>query len=478
VRAKTRKSMAAGKVSLALARTSEFNRKESLWEWMSSLTQAETWRGLSAKSMLQSSRFDNLISFLILANSLTIGLEADYAAQNITEAAPWPYRVFEVFFCAVFTCEISLRVWAYKKSFFLKRDQSVLWNYFDLLVVAAQLVQEAIEFFRPSSEGNDADNLRILRVLRVLRIVRIFRLVRVLHLIGELRTIVSSIMGSFRSLFWTVILLLLLMYIVGVWFLQSVTDHFVQQRGDEGGGGALSSGEDQLRKHFDSLARTILSLWQALSGGVNWGEVANPLISEVQPLLGVAFAAYIAFALLALMNVVTGVFVQTALHSAEQEEESFLTSQIIQLFHKCKDDDSWGCITEQDLEERLDDPELAKEWKNISVSADEAHYVFALLDVDETGEVQFEEFLSACLRLKGNAKSLDMLIQLQESRHNTKVLEELFERLEDSVAGISASLQLLQSERCKSPQEPRSSSADAPGPRHSSRSGPTLSPGA
>jgi len=120
VRAKTRKSMAAGKVSLALARTSEFNRKESLWEWMSSLTQAETWRGLSAKSMLQSSRFDNLISFLILANSLTIGLEADYAAQNITEAAPWPYRVFEVFFCAVFTCEISLRVWAYKKSFFLE----------------------------------------------------------------------------------------------------------------------------------------------------------------------------------------------------------------------------------------------------------------------------------------------------------------------------------------------------------------------
>jgi len=323
----------------------------------------------------------------------------------------------------------------------LKRDQSVLWNYFDLLVVAAQLVQEAIEFFRPSSEGNDADNLRILRVLRVLRIVRIFRLVRVLHLIGELRTIVSSIMGSFRSLFWTVILLLLLMYIVGVWFLQSVTDHFVQQRGDEGGGGALSSGEDQLRKHFDSLARTILSLWQALSGGVNWGEVANPLISEVQPLLGVAFAAYIAFALLALMNVVTGVFVQTALHSAEQEEESFLTSQIIQLFHKCKDDDSWGCITEQDLEERLDDPELAKEWKNISVSADEAHYVFALLDVDETGEVQFEEFLSACLRLKGNAKSLDMLIQLQESRHTKRVLEDALARLEENVTKITDTIQ-------------------------------------
>jgi len=362
----------------------------------------------------------------------------------------------------------------------LKRDQSVLWNYFDLLVVAAQLVQEAIEFFRPSSEGNDADNLRILRVLRVLRIVRIFRLVRVLHLIGELRTIVSSIMGSFRSLFWTVLLLLLMMYIVGVWFLQTVTDHFITRAAFDGDGELIpfSSGEESLKGHFGSLGWTILSLWQALSGGVDWSDVGDPLMNEIDWFLGLAFAAFIAFSLLALMNVVTGVFVQTALHSAEREEENFLTDQIIALFHKCKSDGNWGCISEQDLDDRLADPDMAKEWKNINVTADEAKYVFALLDVDESGEVQFEEFLSACLRLRGNAKSLDMLIQLQESRHNTKVLEELFERLEDSVAGISASLQLLQSERCKSPQEPRSSSADAPGPRHSSRSGPTLSPGA
>jgi len=318
----------------------------------------------------------------------------------------------------------------------LKRDQSVLWNYFDLLVVAAQLVQEAIEFFRPSSEGNDADNLRILRVLRVLRIVRIFRLVRVLHLIGELRTIVSSIMGSFRSLFWTVLLLLLMMYIVGVWFLQSVTDHFLAKGSDF----IPSTGEDKLREHFHSLGQTILSLWQALSGGVDWGDVADPLMSEVEPLLGVAFAAFIAFAILALMNVVTGVFVQTALHSAEQEEETFLTDQIIALFHKCKGGDDWGCITERDLELRLADPDMAKEWKNINVSADEATYVFALLDVDGNGEVQFEEFLSACLRLRGSAKSLDMLIQLQESRHAKKVLEDMIIGIQENVKMIADSL--------------------------------------
>jgi hypothetical protein len=461
---KNRQSLAAGKVSLALLRHSE-TKPATLMEWIWSLTQRRTYRGLTAARILASSRFDNVISILILGNSLTIGLEADYAARNVTDAIPWPYRYFEILFCVVFTSELALRVWVQKMSFFLRGSGSrVLWNYFDLVVVGAQLVQEGIELAKSNaSDKNDAGNLRILRILRVLRIVRIFRLVRVLHLISELRTIVSSIMGSFRSLFWTVILLLLMMYIVGVWFLQSVTDHFIERPAVDSDGDYIdyTLGETQLRKHFDSLAQTILSLWQALSGGVDWSDVADPLISEVEPLLGIGFAAFIAFALLALMNVVTGVFVQTALHSAEAEEESFLTDQIIQLFHKCKNDDSWGCLSETDLEARLEDPELAKEWKNISVTADEAQYVFALLDVDEAGEVQFEEFLSACLRLKGNAKSLDMLIQLQESRHNMKVLSDKLDSISKTSDSLQGKLsQILQNEAHKSPKQPGHSGLD------------------
>eukprot|EP00959_Pyramimonas_sp_CCMP1952_P021434 452083-Pyramimonas_sp.AAC.1 len=106
-------------------------------------------------------------------------MEADYAAQNVTDTAPIAYRVFEVFFCIVFTTELVLRVYVYKLEFFLKREVGVLWNYFDLLVVTAQLVQECFEYIQSSANGNnDAGNLRILRILRVLRIVRIFRLVR------------------------------------------------------------------------------------------------------------------------------------------------------------------------------------------------------------------------------------------------------------------------------------------------------------
>jgi Ca2+-binding EF-hand superfamily protein len=268
-----------------------------------------------------------------------------------------------------------------------------------------------------------------------------------------------------------------------------VTDHLIERSDVDSDGNdiGLSVGEARLRRHFDSLGQTILSLWQSLSGGIDWSEVADPLTSEVGFLLGLGFAAFIAFSLLALMNVVTGVFVQTALHSAEQEEEEFLTSQIIQLFQKCKDNsertgprghsarsaDIWGCITEQELEERLGDPALAKEWSNISVSADEAQYVFALLDVEEKGEVQFEEFLSACLRLKGNAKSLDMLIQLQESRHNAKVIEEFLTRIEDSVSNLPQYLQDKMGQESPKSQDGKDGRKAFPrSPRHSGSEAP------
>merc|ERR1740121_2321692 len=102
-----------------------------------------------------------------------------------------------------------------------------------------------------------------------------------------------------------------MIYIVGVYFTQAVTDHFLEKEGSN------NEREEMLQYFFGSLGRTVLSLWQAMSGGADWDNMVGPMIIEVDPFLGVAFAAYIAFAILALMNVVTGVFVQTALQSAK-----------------------------------------------------------------------------------------------------------------------------------------------------------------
>lgn len=299
-----------------------------------------------------------------------------------------------------------------------------MWNYFDTFVVTAQLVEMFFEFIARSS-SMDATNFRVLRVLRILRLVRILRVVRVLHLISELRAIVSSIAGSFRSLVWVVVLLLLMMYIVAVFFTQSLTDHLVDVKKETGY--ELSADETELYRLFGSLARAMLSLWQSMSGGIDWDSAAGPFYREVSFLTGFAFSAFIAFALLALMNVVTGVFVQTALLSARQEEDAFMTSQIVSLFAMTERDSS-ETITWSEVEESLMNPATAKEWKSIGVQAADARYLFRLLDLEGDGQVAFEEFMGGALRLSGPAKAVDLLTVMQENRkHEDELNEQLFE---------------------------------------------------
>lgn len=139
------------------------------------------------------------------------------------------------------------------------------------------------------------------------------------------------------------------------------------------------------------------------------------------------------------MNVVTGVFVQTALQSAMKEEDSFMTDQIISLF-RLADKDKSSTISWDEVTDSLEDPKTAKEWKNIGVQAESARYLFKLLDLEGNNEVAFDEFLGGCLRLNGQAKSIDLLTVMQENRRREEdgvQNFEIMEELRDVVGGMN-----------------------------------------
>lgn len=388
---------------------------------------------MSVSELIRTPLFDNIVGSIILLNAAVIGCQTDYNAREQTDHVPLVFYIFEQFFAAWFTLELVLRIYVFKCRFFKPCSEGWVWNYFDFFVVMAQLLEVFFELVARSS-SIDAGNFRVLRVLRILRLVRILRVVRVLHLISELRTIVSSIVGSFRSLVWVVVLLLLMIYIVAVFFTQSITDVVVELKKD-GKSFDKDEGLTTLTEYFGSLGRAILSLWQAMSGGLDWDTLAWPLFKDISITTGFAFAAFIAFALLALMNVVTGVFVQTALLSAREEEDSFMASQIIALFN-IADKDGSATISWQEIVESLDDPQMAKEWKSIGVQAADARYLFKLLDLEGKGEVAFEEFMGGCLRLSGGAKAIDVLTIMQEARKNEDKSEQNWEALTTALVDV------------------------------------------
>merc|ERR1712187_738810 len=53
------------------------------------------------------------------------------------------------------------------------------------------------------------------------------------------------------------------------------------------------------------------------------------------------------------------------------------------------------------------------------IDASQAQALFMLLDVDESGEVNVDEFVKGCMRLKGSARSMDVNMLLYE---NEKIL--------------------------------------------------------
>jgi hypothetical protein len=301
--------------------------------------------------------------------------------------------VADISFCAVFTLELVLRLLAHRMEFFTMAGSS--WNVFDLALVILQLGSE-------TSCAVVQVHSHFISVLRTLRLIRITRLIRFVRVIEELRTMLSSIAGSLKNLIWTLILLLGLIYTVAVGITETVA-----MQGPEV--------DSELIFWFGSLGRTMLTLFESITGGISWDCAVRPLIQEISGFMGFAFCFYISFCSFAMMNVVTGVFVNEASMRAQEDKDTYLANHISELFFQ--DPGQVDCqITWEDFQEKLACPDMQEYFKAINVDVSEAQGFFGLLDVDGSGSVDPDEVVSGCLRLRGQAKAIELSLLMKQTR--------------------------------------------------------------
>merc|ERR1712187_134110 len=62
----------------------------------------------------------------------------------------------------------------------------------------------------------------------------------------------------------------------------------------------------------------------------------------------------------------------------------------------------------------LEVPQMLEAFKAINIDVSEAKGLFKFLDLDNSGEVNCEEFIDGCLRLSGPAKALDLSVLMRE----------------------------------------------------------------
>lgn len=141
------------------------------------------------KSIVESRSFNALITFVIVINAITLGLETSPGAMEVAGPALLAIDTAALW---VFSVEIGLKLWLYRSRFFRGG-----WNVFDFAIVTIAWLPAAGP----------------LSVLRALRIMRVLRLVSV---IPQMRTVVGALFKALPGMGSILAVLMLVFYIAAV----------------------------------------------------------------------------------------------------------------------------------------------------------------------------------------------------------------------------------------------------------------------
>jgi len=388
------------------------------------------------------------MGFLIIVSTVIIGTEIEYTAVNLTRSPPAVLLPINAVCNLLFFVELVMRMTAKGRDFFYEQD-SRAWNCFDLFCVASSILDAGSNLTQASSSNGGGSvsaangmKFKAAKVARLTRLVRAFRLSRLLRFLRALRTLVLSILSTLKSLAWALLLLLVIFYIFSALLTIGVTEYRINMHESSRTSALSSVGEKNLKnadRYWGTLFTSHYTLFLSLTGGIGWEEPIE-ILWKVGSIYGVVFLIYIAFSFFAVLNVVTGVFCESAIANAQKDQEAMIhqveenrrdySDRLRKLFNKCDDGES-GWISYELFAEKLKDDNLLLFFQALEIDVHDAKEFFRLLDTDQGGVVDFEELLMGCMKMKGAAKSLDMMRVMQDTRRLLRKMTDIAEFLDE-----------------------------------------------
>mmetsp|Transcript_102726 Transcript_102726/g.199112 ORF Transcript_102726/g.199112 Transcript_102726/m.199112 type:complete len:436 (-) Transcript_102726:78-1385(-) len=360
--------------------------------------------------IVRSMPFHVSMSVVILFHALSIGLttDAELSAVMAKEEPDKMWAIMDICFSAVFTLELILRILAERLLFFFGEER--MWNLFDTVLVILSIIDTVLNNMSYDGTG-DLAAARMVRFVRFVRLVRLARAVRAIH---SLRLFIHSIIASGISLIWCLVIISFVMYFFVSVFLNGITEH-VRSNPDDPSTAALA-------EYYGSVWKAMVTLFMSISGGVDWKDAMEPLL-HVHWLYEMTFVFFIYFMFFGVLNIVVSAFVQAAAEIAKKDREFLVHQELesseaynkkIRAFFAEADKDQSGMLSWEEFEDHLKNPKVSAYFASLELDVTHAHRLFKLLDVNRSNEVGLDEFLDGCVRLKGEAKSIDVNMLVYE----------------------------------------------------------------
>merc|ERR1712232_171956 len=155
----------------------------------------------------------------------------------------------------------------------------------------------------------------------------------------------------------------------------------------------------------------------SITSGWSWGQCLLPLGTGPGVVYQYIFVIYIFFAQICVLNIVTGVFVDTVHQMYEPERDELIRREMskrkqiinimMDLFEEA-DEDGSGHITWPEFEEFMSDERVQYYCASLEIDIHKAREIFDLIDLDTSGEVSIDEFVQGFMEMKGAAKGVDI----------------------------------------------------------------------
>mmetsp|Transcript_39799 Transcript_39799/g.92087 ORF Transcript_39799/g.92087 Transcript_39799/m.92087 type:complete len:599 (+) Transcript_39799:61-1857(+) len=379
--------------------------------------------------VVRNSYFELLVMITLLLSSATLGLETHLAMQNIHAETGVVFRVFDITWVVAFLLELSLRIVADGRMFFAWENPEFGWNATDTFFVAISTADELIVLL-----GMDIE-LSQFRLLRMIRLVRVLRLLRVVRFCSDLRIMVNGIAGSARVLFWALVLLAIVVFIFGVTLMQLAYAHLKTE----------PTNPEDVAKYYGSLGRSMLTLFMAVSGGIDWKDAVAPL-GPLSWLIDYFMGIYVFFTLFCFINVITGIFVDNAKALSETEaihqrsalalKRKIWVKKVLALFAQL-DSGQEGDLSYEEFAAEIQDERVQDCFRHLGINV-ENHTVdelFDLFDRDADGNIDQAAFEQAIRQFHGAAKSIDIFKLRRETQKISKQVRSLLQVMDRAQGG-------------------------------------------